>query len=100
MRIEFSYVGNGTNSAVRLVEDLTSVDGVASFESTVDHIFTADRQARFHYPEDRGIPVNARQLFQTVEETWAPPIIGGRYGRFHPYFAEREEKRKAREFNG
>jgi hypothetical protein len=98
MIIEFSYVGNGTNIGVFLIDRLDA--GWPPAEAVVDRIFTADRQARFHYPEERGIPVNARQVFQAVEETWAPPIIGGRYGRFHPYFAEREEKRKAREFNG
>ena len=87
MRIEFATCGNGTNVEILLLDDL----GVR------DRAYSADHTGRFQYGEDRGIPINARQLFQHVEETWAPPIIGGRYGRFHPYFAEREEKRKARE---
>jgi hypothetical protein len=87
MKIEFQTVGNGTNVEVLLIDDF----------GVYDRAYSADHQARFHYPEDRGIPINARQLFQHVEETWAPPFIGGRYGRFHPYWAEREEKRKARQ---
>jgi hypothetical protein len=33
-------------------------------------------------------------LFQHIEESWAKPIIGGRYSALHPYWHEREEKRK------
>ena len=94
MRIEFSYCGNGTNTEVRLVEDLAWADGETLFESTVDRIYSADHAGGFHYPEDRGIPINARQLFQTVEETWAPPIIGGRYSALHPYWEERRQRAK------
>jgi hypothetical protein len=71
------------------------VDGETPFESTIDRIYTADHAGGVHYSEDRGIPINARQLFQWVEESWAKPIIGGRYGHLHPYWTEREEKRKA-----
>jgi hypothetical protein len=81
MRIEFNDWG--TNVEVLLLDDL----GVC------DRAYTADHQARFHYPEDRGIPINARQLFQWVEETWAPPIIGGRHSALHPYWVEREGKK-------
>ena len=94
MRIEFSYCGNGTNVEVFLIDRLDA--GEPPAEAVVDRIFTADHQARFHYPEDRGIPINARQVFQAVEETWAPPVIGGRYAASHPYWVEREEKRRAR----
>jgi hypothetical protein len=85
VRIEFNDCG--VNVEVFLFDDL----------GCSQKVWTADHQSLFHYSEERGIPINARQLFQTVKESWAPPIIGGRYGRFHPYFAEREEKRKARE---
>lgn len=83
MRIELQTIGDGTNVEILLLDDL----GVR------DRAYTADHTGRFHYGE---APINARQLFQHIEETWAKPIIGGRYGRFHPYFAQREEKRKAR----
>jgi hypothetical protein len=33
-------------------------------------------------------------LFQWVEESWANPIVGGRYGHLHPYWSERRNKRR------
>ena len=91
MRIEFATVGDDTNVEVNLIEDL------GGDEVRVDQIFTADHQGGIHFGEDRGQPIHARYLFQWVEESWAPPIIGGRYGHLHPHWHEREEKRKARQ---
>ena len=87
MRIEFQTIGDGTNVEVSLIEDI----------STLDRIYTADHKGGLHYGEERGVPIRVADLFEWVEESWAPPIIGGRYGRFHPYWHEREEKRKQRE---
>jgi hypothetical protein len=86
MRIEFASIGNGANVEILLLDDF----GVR------DRVYSADHTGCFQYGET---PINARQLFQFIEETWAKPIIGGRYGHLHPYWNEREEKRKARESN-
>ena len=88
MRIEFSTIGDNTNIEVRLIDN----DGF-----TEDRVYTADHQGGLHFGDDQSVPVNARQLFEWVEDSWAPPIIGGRYGKSHPYWTEREEKRKQRE---
>ena len=80
MRIEFSTCGNGTNVEILLLDDL----GVR------DRAYSADHTGRFQYGET---PINARQLFQHIEEFWAKPIIGGRYSVHHPYW---EERRKVR----
>jgi hypothetical protein len=87
MIIEFSNVGDGTNVEVSLVDDL----GVK------DRIFTADHKGGVHYGDDQKVPVSARQLFEWVEDSWYPPIIGGKYAASHPYWHERAEKRKAQE---
>jgi hypothetical protein len=102
MRIEFSYCGNGTNIEVFLIDQLDAgwppaAGPGSAAEAVVDRIYSADHAGGIHYPEERGIPINARQLFQWVEDSWAPPIIGGRYSAHHPYWRECEEKRKARE---
>ena len=96
MRIEFSTVGDGTNVQVLLIEDLGQL-GAERVEVTTDRIYTADHQGGIWYGEELGQPVSARQLFEWVEDSWAPPVIGGRYGKYHPYWTEREEKRKQRE---
>ena len=83
MRIEFQNCGDGTNVEILLLDDL----GVR------DRAYSADHKGGIHYPEDRGIPINARQLFQHIEESWAKPIIGGRYGHLHPYWAAREARK-------
>ena len=88
MKIEFSTIGDGTNVEVSLLEDLGGTD------HTVDRIYTADHQGGLHFDMERGVPCHAQQLFQWVEDSWAKPIIGGRYGHLHPYWYERKEKRK------
>ena len=88
MRIEFSTVGDGTNIEVRLIDDGNLF---------IDRVFTADHKGGLHFGDDQTVPVNARQLFEWVEDSWAPPVIGGKYGKYHPYWTEREEKRKQRE---
>lgn len=95
MKIEFATVGDGTNVEVLLIECLDA--GWPPAEAVVDRAYTADHRGGIHYGEERGIPINARQLFQWVEESWAKPIIGGRYAALRPYWTERQEKRKARE---
>ena len=94
MKIEFGVIGNGINVEVLLVEDLGDNEVVA------DRIYTADHQGGIHYGEERGVPISARQIFQWVEESWAKPVIGGRYGHMHPYWAEREAKREAKRAAG
>jgi hypothetical protein len=87
MIIEFRTCGDGTNVEVSLIDDL----GVR------DRIYTADHAGGIHYGEERGVPIKALQIFQWIEQSWARPIIGGRYSASHLYWAEREEKRKANE---
>jgi hypothetical protein len=91
MRIEFRTCGSGTNIEVLLLEDLGGT------ESVVDRIHTAQNAGDIHYEQDRDIPVSARQLFEWVEDCWAPPVIGGRFGWLHPYWNERKEARRRRE---
>jgi hypothetical protein len=81
MRIEFSNLG--TNVEVCLIDDV----------GVVDRVYTADHQGGLHYDE---VPISARNLFNWVEESWYPPIIGGKYAGFHPYWHERAEKRRQR----
>ena len=88
MRIEFSTIGDNTNIEVRLIDN----DGF-----TEDRVYTADHKGGLHFGDDQKVPVSARQLFEWVEDSWAPPIIGGRHSKYHPYWTEREEKRKQRE---
>jgi hypothetical protein len=83
MKVEFETIGDGTNIQVRLIDDF----GVR------DHIYTADHRGGIHYGEERAIPISAHQLFRWVEESWAPPIIGGKYAHLHPYWYERGEFR-------
>lgn len=87
MTIEFSIIGDGTNVEVSLIDN----DGFP-----VDRVYTADHQGGLHYGEEQGAPIRARDLFEWVETSWAPPVIGGRYAHLHPYWREREEKRKQR----
>lgn len=79
MRIEFEDLGQ--NVEVCLIDDI----------GIVDRIFTADHKGGLHYDK---APISARDLFNWVEESWYPPIIGGEFAAFHPYWRERAEKRK------
>ena len=92
MRIEFRTCGDGTNIEVILIERL----GLDYSESSVDRIFTADHRGGIWYGDDQPEPVSARQLFEWVEDSWAPPVIGGRFGWLHPYWNERKEARRRR----
>ena len=94
MKIEFSSIGDGTNVQVLLIDRLDA--GEPPAEAVIDRVYTADHQGGIHYGEERGVPISARQIFQWVEESWAKPVIGGRYGHIHPYWAEREAKREAK----
>ena len=87
MKIEFSAIGDGTNIQVTLLEELGSV------ETVVDHIYTSEHQGGLHFDEEGGVPIDARQIFEWVEDCWKKPAIGGRYSSLHPYWREREEKR-------
>jgi hypothetical protein len=87
MIIEFSIIGDGTNVEVSLIDN----DGFL-----VDRIYTADHQGGIHYGDDQKVSISARQLFEWVEDSWAPPVIGGKFGHLHPYWHERAERRKAR----
>ena len=98
MKIEFSSIGDGANVQVLLIDRLDA--GEPPAEAVIDHIYTADHQGGIHYGEESGIPISARQIFQWVEESWAKPVIGGRYGSLHPYWAEREAKREAKRAAG
>ena len=90
MRIEFSLISDGTNVQVLLIEDL------GGYEISVDRIYTADHRGGIHFGEDQGQPVSARQLFEWVEDSWKPPVIGGRLAYLHPYWQEREEAKARR----
>lgn len=91
MKIEFRICGDGTNVEVLLLEYL------GGSESVVDRICTADHAGGIWFGNDQLEPVSVRQLFEWVEDCWAPPVIGGRYGRWHPYWQERKDARVRRE---
>jgi hypothetical protein len=91
MRIEFTTTtGDGTNVEVLLLEDLGGTEVVA------DRVWTSDHQGGIWYGEELGVPIRARQLFSWVEESWAKPVIGGKYAEFHPYWQQRREAREWR----
>ena len=90
MKIEFRTTP-GPNIEVLLIEELSGAEVVN------DRIFTSGHQGGLHFGEGCGAPVSAKYLFRWVEESWRPPIIGGSYSQFHPYWHEREEKRKQQE---
>jgi hypothetical protein len=90
MRIEFSTIGDGTNVEVSLIEDLGGTEYVN------DRVYTADHRGGLHFGEESRVPISAVDLFEWVEDSWAPPVIGGKYTYAHPYWAERAEKRKQR----
>jgi len=84
MKIEFSDCG--TNVEVRLIDDI----------GTVDRFYTAC--SRFPFCMVPGSSAcDYTQTFYDLEDVLAPPVIGGRYSALHPYWAERAEKRKARQ---
>ena len=91
MKIEFRSVGDGTNVEVLLLEELGGAEVIN------DCVYTSDHRGGLHFSENLGVQISARELFEWVEDCWAKPIIGGRYGWLHPYWYEREEKRKRRE---
>lgn len=86
MKIEFQTCGDGANIKVCLIDDI----GVQ------DRIFTADHKGGIYYGVENKVPISARQLFQWVEQSWAPPIIGGRYAALHPYWHERKMRNENR----
>ena len=88
MKIEFGTIGDGTNIEVSLIDN---------DDLPLDRVYTADHRGGLYFDEERGVSVNAANLFEWVEDCWAKPIIGGRYGHLHPYWHEREEKRKQRQ---
>lgn len=90
MKIEFSTIGDGTNIQVTLYEELGGTDSI------VDRCYTADHRGGIYYGEDQRISVSAWRLFEWVEDSWLPPVIGGKYGAQHPYWQERLEKRQRR----
>ena len=95
MKIEFSAFANGTNIQVLLIDTLDA--GEPPAEAVIDRIYTADHRGGIHFGEERGVSIRARQLFQWVEESWAKPLIGGRYASSHPYWTERAERKRQRE---
>ena len=82
MRIEFATIGDGTSVEVRLLEDLGGTEVVS------DRIYTADHQGVLHF----GVPLSARGLFRLLEKGCRPPVIGGKFAAYHPYWAERRKK--------
>jgi len=88
MRIEFSYWP--ANTEVKLIEDIDEwVRVVDSFYTSAKQVVVAglpfDR-------EDR--PFDARSTFQLAEELLPKPVIAGEWGHLHPYWHEREQRRK------
>ena len=86
MRIEFATIGDGTSVEVRLLEDLGGTEVVS------DRIYTADHQVRIHFGVNFGVPLSARGLFRLLEKGCRPPVIGGKFAAYHPYWAERRKK--------
>ena len=88
MKIEFVYWPG--NTEIQLVDD----DGAVE-----DRIYTGDKEIKItqYLPDDR---VDMELLFYFLEGVLAPPIIGGDWAPHHPYWAEREAKKKRRQENG
>lgn len=89
MRIEFAATP-GPNVEVRLLEDLSGS------EVLCDRVYTADHKGGMWYGVEMGVPIRVAEIFSWVEDCWSPPVIGGRWARFHPYWQERAEKRARR----
>ncbi len=86
MKIEFSTLGEGTNIQVALLEMLGETEVVKDRFYTDAH----------HLNLGGGYCVKAEDLFLRLEDILPPPIIGGEWGHLHPYWHEREERRKRR----
>jgi hypothetical protein len=89
MKIEFASIGDGTNIQVSLIEML------GDSEVIKDRFYTAQHS----FPLCMVKTMNAEEYVQTfydLEEVMSKPIIGGCWSHLHPYWAEREERRKRR----
>lgn len=86
MKIEFALAGNGTNVEVTLLDDV----------GTVDRFYTVQHQFQICARPSKPEYMPCKQFFAYLEDTLAPPVIGGQYSASHPYWYERSEKRKAR----
>ena len=92
MRIEF--VAGQVNTEIVLFENLDSETEVQK-----DRIFTSNKG--FNLTEwllDR--PATVEPLFYSLESVLPPPVIAGDWAAHHPYWAEREAKKKRRKENG
>lgn len=91
MRIEFSYWPG--NTEVKLFETL------GDCEVEKDSFYTSARETNLTaYLSDEQAKVE--DLFYVLEDLLPPPKIGGEWSEFHPYWAERAERRKRREARG
>lgn len=91
MKIEFSTIGDGTNVQVTLL------DSPGSWEAVVDRFYTEQHQFQICARPSKPEYMSCEKFFAYLEEVVSKPVIGGKYGYLHPYWHEREEKRKARE---
>jgi len=90
MKIDFSLIGDGTNIQVSLVEMLGETERVK------DRFYTQQHQFQICARPSKPEYMSCEKFFAYMEETAAPPVIGGEYGHLHPYWAEREAARKKR----
>jgi hypothetical protein len=95
MKIEFAAVGDGTNVEVLLIDCLDA--GWPPAEAVVDRFYTACHQFQICARPSKPEYMSCKQFFMYLEDVLVPPVIGGRYSALHIYWAERAEKRKARQ---
>jgi hypothetical protein len=92
MTIAFVFLPG--NTEVQLLDDDGRIE---------DRFYTACRKfgfgGPFRYKSDRDplMKMDARFAFEFMEEMMPDPVIGGSLSAFHPYWAERAARRKAKE---
>jgi hypothetical protein len=90
MKIEFAVVGDGTNVEVRLSEELSGC------EVTKDRFYTQQHQLQICARPGKPEYMLCEKFFIYLEEVLPLPVIGGRYAHLHPYWQEREARKKKR----
>jgi hypothetical protein len=90
VRIEFAVIGDGTNVQVSLIDEKEPGWGI------VDRFYTASHEMQVTSFKTEDVPFHAKATFEMAEAFLAPPVIGGQFAPFHPYWKEREQARARR----
>lgn len=83
MRIEFQTIGDGTNIEVLLIDEIEPGLGIVKRFYTCAHGF-----------ECRITEPITEEWFVEVYSLCPPPIIGGQFARFHPYWKDHPEQKE------